>query len=87
MNCYSICAPERLGRNPSTYDIVVDIENNKISFSSASVKDAISLDLICAAELEEILRNVVNSKPFQTALSKKVSEHLSCTNAQNLSAL
>lgn len=70
----SICSPARLS-DGSTLDMVIDIDNNKIELISGDGKGAVGLDLICAAELEKNLNLLVNSKGFQAALLKKISEH------------
>lgn len=57
-------------------DTIVDTENNRVEFHSGDGKKVISLDLICANALADMLRQVVGSKKFQTALAEKTSEYL-----------
>ena len=81
MPYYSISVPERMPAmagqsNGNIFDIIVDVENNRVEFRSTDQKSIISLDLICVAEVEDILCQLVSSREFQTALAKKLSEHL-----------
>ena len=84
---YSICVPahlpEQINGEGHTFNIIVDIEHNRIELTSEDNKNVICLDLICASEFERTFREVVTSKDFQAALHEKISKHLCWYNATN----
>ena len=75
---YSISVPERAptaptGTDGSSFDIIVDIEHDRIDLVKGEAGAVISLDLICAAELEKTLRRAVGDRDFQAALNDTAS--------------
>lgn len=75
-NYISICSPARLS-DGSTFNIIVDIDNNKIELVSDDEKSTIILDLICAEAFGETLQSLINCKGFQSALREKIVEQRS----------
>lgn len=73
-NYISICSPARLS-DGSTFNIIVDIDNNKIELVPDKGKSTIILDLICVEAFGEILQSLINCKGIQSALREKIVEH------------
>ncbi len=64
MEYISISAPARLD-GKSTFNIVVDIDHDKIELCTADEKSVVSLDLICAADFARALHDLSTAKIFR----------------------
>lgn len=73
MRCISICAPARMGKQPETFEILVDTGNDMVELRSEDGKNSIILDLACAAEFDRNFHALVQGEPFQMALEEKIS--------------
>lgn len=90
MSYFSVNAPARFCEESNTFatfDLLVDIENDKIELVSKDKKNVISLDVLCTDGLREILQKVSDSKSFQSALREKIVEHRGRYHTVNRSTL
>ena len=83
MSYYSISSPARFCEERNifeSFNVIVDIENNRIELVSEDKKNVIRLDLIGVSALEETLQKIANSKHFQSTLKGTIVEHgIKCT--------
>lgn len=90
MPYFSINCPARFCEESNTFatfDVIVDIESDRVELVSEDKKNVIRLDLVCADELKETLQGVIGSKPFQDALKEKIVEHRGRYSAMNAAVL